>query len=501
MPGQFENTEAAREAKPARRRFLPAFWMAVCAAALVAPALDSPFPPVQAAVTCRPNVVIVFADQLRAQALGSAGNPVVHTPRLDELANEGVRFTRSVCTQPVCTPSRAALLTGRFPHNTTVERNGDLLPTEARTIAEVLGDEGYATGFIGKWHLNGGTRSFRGRKNSPEARGFVPLGDSRQGFDFWAAKETGHVYCRARYFMDTPETIEVERYAPEVETDLAIDFIQRNREQPFCLVMAWGPPHDPYVPPAEWDTYTPGQIEPRPNVPNRLRGWTRKATARYYGLVSSLDHQMGRLLDALDAAGLAEDTIVVFTSDHGDMLGSHGHELKQKPWRESLEVPLLLRFGRDVPGGTPLDVPVSTVDVTPTVLGLCGVEGPADMDGVDLSPLLRGEGGEEPDSVFVMNSGKGRNGLGAEWRGVVTKQHAYFQTRRGGWLLYDHDADPYELTNLLEVEANVALRDQLSDRLARWRTETGDDRPLKGKLRKRKIRKLSKRLQRPPACK
>ncbi len=427
-----------------------------------------------------PNVLLVFADQMRAAAMGCMGNPQVKTPNLDRLAAGGALLSNCHSTDPVCTPFRAMMLTGRFGFHTGVMENDVALPFKEISLAEAFKGAGYATGFIGKWHLSAGRKA---KPGTPEKAGFVPPGEARQGFDFWRALECSHEYFDTRYFADEPTPIPVHGYEPQVQTDLAIGFIKEHRGEPFCLVMSWGPPHNPYTPPKEWDIYDPSQIKLRPNVPEADAALARKQIAQYYGLVSSLDHQMGRLLDTLAELQIERDTIVVFTSDHGDMLESQGWTLKQKPWSEASNTPFILRYPAKVGAGRKRDLLLSTVDIMPTVLGMCGVKGPAAMDGVDLSPVLRGESGEEPESIFLYNQPHTGNNVGASWRAVRTKRYLYAVTNAGDWLLYDVLKDPYELHNLAgdpSVAPDVAhLRGLLTD----WRRKADDELNLEGEVR------------------
>jgi len=417
----------------------------------------------------RPNVLYVFADQMRASAMGCMGNPCVKTPNLDKLAREGMLLTNALSCSPVCSPYRAQLLTGRFGHHTGVIHNDIKLPDEEVTLPEVLKRGGYATGYIGKWHLNG------------DRQGFVKRED-RQGWDYWAALACSHRYFKTRYYRDTPEPIPIDGYEPDVQTDLAIEFMRQNAGRPFCLAVSFGPPHNPYKAPAKCDIYDPVKVPLRPNVPKEKAKKWRPVIAQYYGLVTSLDANIGRMMRALAKLGLADDTVFCFSSDHGDMLGSQGHRLKQRPWEESINVPFILRYPRRIDAGQTRDTLFSSVDVMPTLLGLCGAPAPPNVDGLDLSPLLLGTGGEEPECVCFTNTHRG-GGPGTDWRGIRTKQYMYAYHAEGDWVLYDLKADPYELKNLLGDPRHQVIRDRLRAALDAWREKTGDTAELAGKLR------------------
>jgi arylsulfatase A-like enzyme len=204
----------------------------------------------------RPNVLLIIPDQLRAQALGCMGNPDVQTPHLDRLAAEGILFRHTFANTPVCCPARAILLTGKYPHKNGMVANDLRLRESETTLAKLLKEQGYQTGFIGKWHLDGGKRD----------PGFVPPGPRRQGFDFWAACECRHDHFNPFWFRDTPEPVRSPKFEAEALTDVAIEFLRANRSKPFFLVLSMGPPHDPYgAPPEYMKQYDPAKLTMRKN--------------------------------------------------------------------------------------------------------------------------------------------------------------------------------------------------------------------------------------------
>jgi arylsulfatase A-like enzyme len=407
----------------------------------------------------RPNVLLIIPDQLRAQALGCMGNPDVRTPNLDRLASEGILFRQTFANSPVCCPARAVLLTGKYAHKNGMVANDLRLRESAVTLAKLLRAQGYQTGLIGKWHLDGGKRD----------PGFVPPGPRRQGFDFWAACECRHDHFRPVLFRDTPEPIRGQKFEPELETDIAIEFLRANRNRPFFLMLSMGPPHDPYGAPEEYmRRYDPEKLTMRPNWRPGVPQASRKHLAAYYAAITAIDDQVGRLLRALADLGLDRDTIVLFTSDHGDMLGSQGARLKRKPWEESIRVPGILRYPARVLAGRSSDVLLSHVDMAPTLLPLCGVPVPADVQGSDLSGVVLGKTDRGPDSVFfqifVPFAG---DGTPHPWRGVRTQRTMYARTEKEPWVLYDLDTDPDELHNRGKDPQAAGARAELEARLAR----------------------------------
>jgi arylsulfatase A-like enzyme len=417
----------------------------------------------------RPNILYVFADQLRAHSVGCYGNSEVQTPNLDKLASQGLLFRNTFANTPVCCPARANMLTGVYAHRNGMIANDLRLRESETTIAEILGSAGYRTGFLGKWHLDGG----------PRLPGFIPPGPRRQGFEFWAANECSHSHFDTQYFRDSPEPIPIKKFEAEAWTDVAIDFMRQSRTdaRPFFLTVAMGPPHDPYgAPPEYMRRYDAARLTMRPNwkagaanVPGP------KQIAAYYAATTAVDDQVGRMMAALDELGIAQDTIVLFSSDHGDMLGSHGLRLKRKPWEESIRIPGILRYPRGVPGGRATDAILTQVDFAPTLLGLCGVKAPSRMQGSDLSGVAAGKKSAGPDSAFFQIFGPFRgDGTDAAWRGVRTRRHMYARLREKAWVLYDLEADPYQLRNLADDPSAAAVQSDMEGRLKRWMRRTGD---------------------------
>ncbi len=426
------------------------------------------FPPVLrgAEVVRRPNILLIVPDQMRGQAMGCMGDRTVRTPHLDRLAADGVLFRNTFANTPVCCPARAIMLTGKYPHKNGMIANDLHLRESEVTLAELLAAQGYRTGFIGKWHLDGG----------PRLPGFVPPGPRRQGFDFWAAHECAHTHFQPVYFRDTDVPITRHTFEPEVWTDLALEFLRQMPREPFFLEVAMGPPHDPYGAPERFvKQYDPATVDVRPNWVEDVKGAGREEIAAYDAAIAAVDEQVGRLLDGLKDLGLDQDTIVVFTSDHGDMLGSHGQRLKRKPWEESIRVPGILRYPAVAQPGRQVDALLSHVDLAPTLLSLCGLPVPAEMQGTDLSDVVRGTSGRGPDSVFfqifVPFAG---DGTPNPWRGVRTDNAMYARTEAGPWLLYDLNRDPYELKNLAQDPASAPLRNEMEAKLAAWMKRTGD---------------------------
>ncbi|RPJ37130.1 MAG: hypothetical protein EHM35_06935, partial [Planctomycetaceae bacterium] len=301
----------------------------------------------------KPNILFVFADQLRYSALGSSGNRVVRTLNLDRLAAEGLVFDNAFANHPLCSPYRANIMTGKYGFANGVPDNEYVLWDNQVTLPQALKAVGYHTAFVGKWHLGTGP--------------YTP--EKRYGFDYMFASNCTNRHYGAAHYRNETGPIKSDEFTPEEETDDAIKFIEdhieTHKDSPFALVMSWEPPHWPYDQyPQEFNTYDPAKVDLPPNVPAQMAEFAHREIAQYYGNVSSLDAQMGRLMESLSRLGIADDTIVCFSSDHGDHLSSHGYgkpsdkwmhptmrASKATPYEESIHIPFILRSPRVAKGG------------------------------------------------------------------------------------------------------------------------------------------------------
>lgn len=420
----------------------------------------------------QPNVVFVLADQWRAEAFGYAGNRDIQTPNLDRLQREGVQFVNAVSGMPVCCPTRASLLTGQRPLTHGVFLNDVPLSPQATTIAEVLSAAGYDTAYIGKWHVDA-----HGRSN------FIPR-ERRQGFDYWKVLECTHNYNQSAYYADGPEKLYWEGYDAIAQTKDARQYLRDHAQspKPFILVLAWGPPHDPYftAPEKYRAFYDADKLTTRPNVPEEGRANARKTLAGYYAHCTALDDCFGELRRTLRESGLEENTLLVFTSDHGDMLGSQGAYKKQRPWDEAIRVPLLVRWPKGLGAkARRLDAPINSEDLMPTLLGLCSVPIPGTVEGLDYSRYIRGgrdpgDGATVIECVSPFGEWVRRNG-GKEYRGVRTTRYTYVRDLNGPWLLYDNKTDPYQTNNLVNQPKHARLQAKLDAVLARKLKERHDE--------------------------
>ena len=419
----------------------------------------------QSAVAEKPNVLVIIADQWRAEAFGFAGNPDVKTPNLDKLASQSVRCVNAVSGLPVCSPMRASFLTGQRPLTDGVFMNDVLLNPQAQTIGKVFKQAGYDTGFIGKWHVNGDGRS-----------AYIPP-ERRQGFDYWKVLECTHDYNHSEYYAgEDAEKRRWEGYDAFAQTRDAQNYLREHAstQQPFFLVLSWGPPHDPYftAPEKYAKLYEAEKLAVRPNVPPPACVEARKLLAGYYAHCTALDECVGQLRRTLHDSGLEENTIVIFTSDHGDMLGSQGMNKKQKPYDESIRVPLLVHWSGGL-GRREVDLtsPINSEDLMPTILGLCKLRTPKSAEGRDFSAYLKGRKAPGDGSAMISCVAPfgewDRAHGGKEFRGLRTDRYTYCRDLSGPWLLFDDQIDPFQTNNLANDPKAASLQHSLDKALAR----------------------------------
>ncbi|MFG1702710.1 sulfatase-like hydrolase/transferase [Nonomuraea sp. M3C6] len=423
-----------------------------------------------------PNVVVLLADQWRGQDQGWLEGTTervsqVRTPNLDRLAAGGAAIAGGRASSPVCGPSRASLLTGRLPHQHGVVANDLPLSPRLETLGTALSGAGYQTGWIGKWHLAGLPRD----KWVPPA--------ARPGIEHWAGVDCSHDHVDGHYYVGTesPTRIEFTGYEPEVQTDLAVEFLA-EQDAPFFLTVSYNPPHDPYdsVPVHLRTGYPIDRMTVPPNTPDSDE--QREVQRLYWSAITAVDTQIGRIVAALDRLGLRKNTIIVVTSDHGDMLGAHGLRAKQSPYAEAVRVPMVIN-APGVPAYRPAGL-LGLVDLAPTLLGLLGLP-PIGAYGRDLSDQLRSGGPLRPELLignWVSFDNGYDQGIG-EWRGMVTDELTYARTVDGRpWLLFDDRTDPWQLDNLVADPASAGRVAEADARLAALLAEAEDAFPPADRL-------------------
>ncbi len=418
-------------------------------------------------MSAKPNLIYVFADQLRYDALSCNGCEYISTPNIDALAQQSLCVDNAVSGHPVCAPYRASLFTGKYTTSTGMVINEIRMNPNHRCIAHELTDGGYETCYIGKWHLYAAQLGH----HYNTANSFIPKGPDRLGFDdTFAAYNFHHEYYapRAYYHLDTPEKHYAEGYEPDFMTSYAISHLKRlsRADKPFAMFLSLGTPHDPWtrenVPEKYYnmvkDTafHLPGNYSPR-NDPHadmwarlskKERGELGEWMRVYYAMVANLDDNIGRLTAAVDSLGLRDNTIFVFTSDHGEMFGAHGRRAKNIFYDEAARVPFLIRFGDKLPKGR-RDFCFNTVDIMPTLLSLMGLPYPKEVEGQDLSECVLGSGDNSTPSLMMGTGPTAVWGPGREWRAVRDKRYTYAVYRADKKeFLFDNISDPLQTKNL-----------------------------------------------------
>lgn len=473
--------------RPTRREFVGQ------AAAVTAGSLVGCGAADDAANSRRPNLVYVFADQLRYQSCGYAGDEHARTPSIDRLASEGANFRSAVSSSPVCTPYRASVMTGKYQSSTGMVINELRLSPDHECLGHVLTSNGYRTGYIGKWHLWANQLGH----HQETINGFVPPGPYRLGFDgLWAAYNFNHRYFDSPYFRDSAVREIHQQYEPDSQTDMAIEFVRQaaTAEEPFALFLSWGPPHDPWswdnVPGEEAEMFRAADIPPRPNYSEQsdpyADAWAtllgdygnkvRQFQRVYYAQTASVDRNLGRLMAVLEQSGVAGNTVVVFTSDHGEMFGAQGRRAKNIFYEEAARVPMLVRWPDRIQPGGVADVCMGSPDIMPTLLGLLDLPAPAGVEGMDLSGHALGNGGAEPEAAYMQGMGTTAAWKdGTEWRALRDRQHTYAVYRRDRReLLFDNVADPYQMKNLAGERSRQATLRHYRDQLQGWMKEQND---------------------------
>jgi arylsulfatase A-like enzyme len=447
-----------------------------------------------------PNVLVIMTDDQRWDAFGAAGNPILKTPNIDRIANEGVRFTQAFVTNSLCAPSRASLLTGLYSHVHGVTTHGTVpenrnqagLADAQETFVSILQRAGWHTGVVGKWHIRSEPR----------------------GFDRWVILPGG-----GGPYMDPTMTahsvpLKFRGHADDVTGDQALEFLQkRPAERPFCLLFNFKAPHRNWIPPERFatefnDIEVPvprtfeDKLEGRPEalrrakmaiadmpdfrrrgVPEDLPPEVRKKrnleelVKNYYRTLLGVDENVGRVLRFLDENDLAKNTVVVFTSDNGFFLGEHGLYDKRLMYEPSIRVPLLVRYPARLAPRVDAEHMVLNIDVAPTLLALAGIPAPHAMQGRSFAPLLEGKDAAwRDDFLYEFFEYPDADHCVMKHRGIRTKrwQLIHFFEEPQGWELYDLETDPDETTNLFGERKHRAIEARLRDRLAAIRRELGD---------------------------
>lgn len=426
-----------------------------------------------------PNVLVILSDQLRRAALGCYGDPNVATPAIDELARSGARCDAASATYPVCVPSRFTLQTGEYAHTRFIPSIEWRMSPAERTLADEYNDAGYDTAYFGKWHLYGNFGHYPGHNVVKASRTPIPRAFQGRWQHFAGFEICNDPWDTYVFTDDDPTPHKLGGFQTDGLFDLAIDYLRapERRERPFAAVVSVEPPHPMFTaPPPYLERWRDREVVLRPNVEldrdYNVRGDYDETGPHsrgllddlrvYYAMIENLDDNVARLRAALTEQGLLDDTVIVLLADHGELLGCHGQLAKQRPWEESVGVPLIVA-GPGIAPGTVIGEPICSEDLFPTLLGLAGL-GPRDpKPGRDLTRLLCGAVEQlDREGVLLEFVAEMRPGLpfhDETWRGVRTRHAKYtvLGHARGGrpWQFFDLASDPYELRNLVDDPAHA----------------------------------------------
>ncbi|WP_100010044.1 sulfatase-like hydrolase/transferase [Lentibacillus sediminis] len=423
----------------------------------------------------RPNVVVFFTDQQRWDTTGVHDNPLDLTPNFDRMAKNGTHVNNSFTCQPVCGPARSCLQTGLYATESGCYRNGIPLPSDTKTMGHHFAEAGYHTGYIGKWHL-------ADEEPVPESQ--------RGGYEYWLAANvlefSSDAYNTVVYDNDN-ESVKLPGYRVDALTDAAIRYIDHHQNEPFFLFLSHLEPHqqnhrDEYVAPDGYREQYISRWTP-PDLAS-LGGSSQQHLPGYYGMVKRLDEALGRLIDTLTSLNLLDNTIILFTSDHGCHFKTRTAAYKRSCHESSIRVPTAIQ-GPGFDGGGRVNELVSLIDLPPTLLDAAGIEVPSEMQGRSLLPLLKGDKQGWPEEVFVQISETqvGRCIRTQRWKysvKAVDKDpvNDSFSEEYHEEFLYDLQNDPYELTNLVGFKSHQEVSQTLRERLIQRIIKAGEPEPV-----------------------
>ena len=436
----------------------------------------------------QPNILFIFSDQQRWDTCGCYGQPLDVTPNLDRMAAEGVRFEQAFTCQPVCGPARASLQTGKYPTEVGCHTNHRMLPLDEKTTARWFSENGYEVGYIGKWHL-----ASRGPRGGPDDFRVKPVPPERRGgyVDYWLASDTleftshsydGHMFDGDGNKREFPEG----RYRVDAHTDWVLEYLQtRTGEKPFFLFVSYIEPHHqndhnhyegPHGSKEKFaDFVVPGDLED-------TGGDWRVEYPDYLGCIHSLDENVGRIRAELERLGMADNTLIIYTSDHGSHFRTRNAEYKRSCHDGCIRIPMLA-YGPGFTGGKTVDGMVSLIDLPPTILTAAGITPPESMRGRALQPLVDGKAEDWLDEVFlqISESQCGRAIRTKRWKYSVRAPEKSGQDADSDVymedFLYDLEADPHERNNLVTSAEHAEVRAHLADRLKLRMAAVGETKP------------------------
>ena len=454
----------------------PTFWTFLCLAISLEAA--------------KPNILLIVSDDQRPDTIGALGNRHIQTPNLDKLVARGMTFLNATCSNPICTPSRAEILTGCSGFRNGVLDFGGKIRPELPTLPKTLRDNGYHTWYVGKWHNNGRPRDH----GYTESQGFYAGGGGKwykPQKDWKGDPVTGY---RGWIFQDEDGNKEPEKgvgLTPDISekfADAAIGLVRRKPDMPFFLHVNFTAPHDPLLIPTGYARKYPAEKVPLPKnyLPKhpfdhgnfdgrdeKMLGWPRtkeqvKANLGvYYAVIDHMDREIGRILEALEKSGQAEETVVIFTSDHGLAVGSHGLMGKQNMYAHTIRVPMILA-GPGIPQGKQTEALCYLRDLFPTLCGLSGIDIPSEVEARSLVPVIQGKADSVYSEVYGVFRDKQRMVWDGRWKLIHYPQIRLHQ-------LFDLDADPFEKHDKSKDSCHQdtlqKLKAQLTQKFQEWESE------------------------------
>ncbi len=467
----------------------------------------------------RPNVLFLMTDEQHHRSLSATGNPYIDTPNMDRIAREGALFTSATCATPYCSPSRATMVTGVYPHRHGIlvnvspgrTKQEPLHPDAFPTTEMALYRQGYATAFRGKWHLGDlgdfpCYESFAYASKRPTDYAAF-LEENLPASQFADNKDPGRYLNRpvekipavrkawkpfqeqspgVAYIATIGRSVIPPELLPETRiTNQVLELIEKNQDRPFMITASWSPPHDLWVIPEPYYSMVDREKIELPGTTD-LPEWDQKGASKklgdlvgpeglreyaaiYHGMVKYIDDQLGRILKRLDDLGLADNTLVIFTSDHGDMVGAHGCVGKSifSFYDDLVRIPLCIRFPGRIEPGTVVDKPVSQIDYLPTILDYLGEPIPGNIHGRSLRPLIEGKDVAWRDYAFCQRGDRGRMLRTERWKYTFCQKPRIVS-------LYDLKNDPNEDRNLATEKEHAETVSKMHRRLREIMAADGD---------------------------
>jgi len=454
-----------------------------------------------------PNILFIFTDQQRSDTIHASGNPVIKTPHLDRLAREGVLFSSAYTPSPVCVPARCSLILGQYPHNTGCADNGHRMPEDRPTFMQALAEANYRTHGIGKMHFNPNPQALRGfeaREYQAEMRSRVEDDDYLK---FLHANGYAHVFDPfgprgEMYYIPQPAQMPAKFHGTNWVGDRAVQFIREaETSRPFFLFASFIHPHPPFSPPTPWNKLYRGPLVCLPKRPdncealhtyanrhqNRYKyrdngidnNLLRVMKAYYYACISFIDFQVGRMLKALEETGRLENTLIMYTSDHGEFLGDYNCFGKRSMLDAAARIPMIVRYPERFTAGQNCDTPVSLVDVMPTLLAAAGIDTAAyNLDGLDLADIAASEQSGTYRNRMVYSQYQ-RDALGVYM--ATNPQWKYFySTPDRREFLFDRIRDPDEMRNRAGLSLCRHALEQMRNNLFEFYRSEGFTEPIEG---------------------